>query len=411
MVAVALAAAAVRDAFVPTDASAQPPRLCVPPLIPCPRAPQPQPAPAPPPLATPKPALDLGMTESDPRLLDTRPKRFPATRLAALKPRYVRVLVDWNRVQPRRNLRPNWNAPGGGCPHRKPRCKSLGLRSLLESIRARSQADGGWQVVVVPYFTPRWAARPKVGCERRGTTAKARMPRIAYYRRFLRRVQALGDELRLKLAYWTPWNEPNHPAFLNPQRQRCSTSSPALAPALYAQLARAAAKELRAGQQLVIGELAGLTRSKATSSSVSEFTRALPSDVACGARAFAQHAYIGEPGRHGRAPLRVDPAAAVRNTTAIVDSVDSALRSHGCQLPLWISEAGTFDHRCEAMAAALGAWARDPRVQAAFQFTFREATAFPVGLVSHSLRRTYGSYRAWRAFAGAAGEIPQRPCG
>ncbi len=357
------------------------------------------------------PPLQLGLTESDARLLDASRTRSPGTLVAALKPRYVRVLVDWNRIQPRRGHRPNWDAPAGGCPARSPRCKSSGLRGLLQAIRARAQADGGWKVLVVPYFTPRWAAVPKRGCERRGTTAKARMPRISHYRKFLRQVQALGDKLDVDLDYWTPWNEPNHPGFLNPQRRVCNRSSRPLAPALYARLARAAAKELRPGQQLVIGELAGLHKRKAHSSSYSEFVRALPADVACTARAFAQHAYIGKKGRRGKAAKRVVPSAAVRSTTRIVDSVDAALRSRGCtNVPLWISEAGTFDHRCEAMAATLTNWARDSRVEAAFQYTFREARGYPVGLISSSLRSTFRSYRAWRAFADAEEEIPQHPC-
>ncbi|MEJ7824644.1 MAG: hypothetical protein WKF48_04410 [Solirubrobacteraceae bacterium] len=407
MVAVALAAIAVRDGA--DIASAQ--SRCLPPLIPCAPAPQPEPAPAPTPAPEPEPLLELGLTEADARLLDASRQRSPGTLVAALKPRYVRVLVDWNRIQPRKGQRPNWDAPAGGCPRHVPRCKSAGLRGLLEAIRSRGQADGGWKVVIVPYFTPRWAARPRTGCERRGTTAKARMPRIAHYRRFLHQIQALGDKLDLELDYWTPWNEPNHPGFLNPQRRICDRSSKPLAPALYAQLARAAAKELRPGQKLVIGELAGLKKRKAHSSSTTEFIRAMPSDVVCGdVRAFAQHAYIGKRGRRGKAAQRIDPATAVRSTTRLLNGVDAALRSHGCQMPLWISEAGTFDHRCEAMAATLATWARDPRVEAAFQYTSREASGYPVGLINRSLRKTYRSYRAWLAFAGSTDEIPERPC-
>jgi hypothetical protein len=49
-------------------------------------------------------------------------------------------------------------------------------------------------------------------------------------------------------------------------------------------------------------------------------------------------------------------------------------------------------------------------VTAAFQYTFRESPAFPVGLVSASMLTTYASYRAWHAFARAS-EIPTAPCG
>ncbi|MFL6115534.1 MAG: hypothetical protein ACJ786_29940, partial [Catenulispora sp.] len=48
--------------------------------------------------------------------------------------------------------------------------------------------------------------------------------------------------------------------------------------------------------------------------------------------------------------------------------------------PIWITETGTNqgtgDAGCRAMGAALRAWAGDPRVQLAVQYTFREDTAF-----------------------------------
>jgi hypothetical protein len=95
----------------------------------------------------------------------------------------------------------------------------------------------------------------------------------------------------------------------------------------------------------------------------------------------------------------------------VVDAVDAALLSHDCHKPLWIAETGTFDHRCAAMAAVLRAWADDPRVDAAFQYTFRDAPSFPVGLVSSSLRTTYGSYTAWHAFSRPRAAPPENPCG
>jgi hypothetical protein len=295
---------------------------------------------------------------------------------------------------------------------RAQRCGSVrGLRGLLETLKARRHADGGWQIVVVPYFTPAWAATAPRGCERPGTKPRARMPRIAAYRAFLRALQRLGDEVGVDLSYWAAWNEPNHPGFLNPQRTSCDVASPAVAPALYAELVRAAAQELRSDQHLVLGELAGLDRPRPYGASAPEFIRALPEDVVCGGSAFAQHAYIGERGRGGRPPVVVDPADAAREATALVDAVDEALLSHDCHTPLWISETGTFDHRCESMAAALEAWSDDPRVDAAFQYTFRESPAFPVGLVSSSLRTTYRSYTAGHAYSRRpGGAAPTSPC-
>ena len=50
---------------------------------------------------------------------------------------------------------------------------------------------------------------------------------------------------------------------------------------------------------------------------------------------------------------------------------------------------------CEAMATALAAWRRAPRVDVALQYSFREDPAFPVGLADASLTRLYAPYRAW----------------
>jgi hypothetical protein len=387
---------------------------CLPPLLPC----RPEPSPPVPPVVpdppaqhhpAPDPPLAIGLTEGDPRLLVARGiTRGVAAQAIALRPRYIRVLVPWARVQPSALERPNWDAPPGGCPQPRPRCTSArGLRGLLHAIKLRQETDGGWKIVVVPYFTPPWAAHAKTGCQRPGASSLAQLPRIGAYRRFLRGIQGLGDSVGVPLAYWTPWNEPNHPAFLSPQRMTCSVGSPAVAPAAYAKLVRAAVQELRPDQELVLGSLAGMEAPRVFAAGAAEFIRALPPDVACLGGPFAQHTYIGKRARHDSAPLRANPATAAART--LIDDVDAALREHGCPKPLWIGETGTFDHRCESVAAALGDWARDPRVTAAFQYTFRESHAFPVGLVSSSMLRTYPAYRAWHAFATAR-EIPPAPC-
>jgi len=403
LVAVAVAAVAGLGAGATApDAAAR--RVCIPRLLPCP------PATTPP--ASPPDSLATGLTEADPRLLDAANPSSAAAKAIDLRPRYLRVLVDWARVQPRGEREPNWDAPPGGCPARRPRCVShVGLRTLLETIKARRKADGGWQVLVVPYFTPAWAALRAQGCERPGTLPRARMPKVPAYRAFLRALQRLGDEVGVDLAYWSPWNEPNHPAFLNPQRAACDTASPALAPALYAQLVRAAVQELRSDQRLVLGELAGLDAPRPFGASAAEFVRGLPSDVACAGSAFGQHGYIGKRARKGLTPRAVAPALAASAASALVDVVDAELRTHGCGTPLWITETGTFDHGCRSMAAALKAWSDDPRVDAAFQYTFRDSPSFPVGLVSTSLRTTYGAYAAWYAFSRSRRAAPTSPCG
>ncbi len=64
---------------------------------------------------------------------------------------------------------------------------------------------------------------------------------------------------------------------------------------------------------------------------------------------------------------------------------------------------------CEALAAQVLTWYRDPRVGAIFQFSFRDDPAFPVGLISPNLSHTFRVYGLWRALARArsAGSAPQ----
>ena len=51
---------------------------------------------------------------------------------------------------------------------------------------------------------------------------------------------------------------------------------------------------------------------------------------------------------------------------------------------------------CRAQAAALRRWSRDPRVQDVFQYEFRDAPDFPVGLADPGLTRTYPVYDVYR---------------
>ncbi len=360
------------------------------------------------------PPLSTGLTESDPRLLvPAGPTARVAAKAVALRPAYVRVLVPWERIQPRAGRKPNWDAPPGGCPRHAPGCRSpRGMRALLEAIGRRQAADGGWKILAVPYFTPLWAvAGPPTGCQRpRNRHARAQMPRIAAYRHFLRALNALADKVGVTIDYITPWNEPNHPGFLQPQRALCRLTSKAIAPRAYARLVRAAARERRFGQTIVLGSLAGLQRPRVYGAGVAEFIRGLPHDVACTPGPFAQHAYVGTKARGSRAPQRADLAAAPRS--GLLDDAIAALDAKACPelKTLWIAETGTFDHRCEAMFSALRTWASSDRIEAAFQYTFRESRAYPVGLVSPSLFDTYGSYRAWLAFAGGPRQVPDSPC-
>jgi hypothetical protein len=64
-----------------------------------------------------------------------------------------------------------------------------------------------------------------------------------------------------------------------------------------------------------------------------------------------------------------------------------------------------------ALAGQLRRWHADPRVGAAFQYTFREDPAFPVGLATADLSRLYPTYSLWLAWSRlrAAGQPPPAP--
>jgi hypothetical protein len=93
---------------------------------------------------------------------------------------------------------------------------------------------------------------------------------------------------------------------------------------------------------------------------------------------------------------------------------------------IWVTEAGAgaphpgrprppggADERegCIELAEQVAAWSEDPRVDAVFQYTFREDPAFPVGLLSADLSHIYPAYRLWLLYtrASAQGKPPSSP--
>ena len=347
----------------------------------------------------PPPAFAIGVTESNPHLLAPGPQPDPFAlwrdRLATLRPQYIRVLVDWSQVQPRADQPPDWRRPQDGCMRAQPPCAPW--NGLLDTLRAVEQL--GAQPVLVLYGTPAWAARPPTGCERPGTTPYARMPRIADYSAFVRSLLELGRDEGIELAWWSAWNEPNLPAFLNPQRQACEPHSPTLAATAYAQLVAALRSELSdAGGEhhVLVGETAGIPDPHPHATGAAEFNRALPDRVVCQADGWAQHAHLVRPRGAGRQLEGVSPG----ETHQLIDGLERAIAQHGCARPpkLWITETGVggAPDGCALMATELRTWQDDPHVAAAFQYTFREDPAFPVGLADLGLTTLYPAYEAWR---------------
>jgi hypothetical protein len=368
-----------------------------------------------PPPATPGgPAF--GLTEDNADLLwapdgPARPMgRFQTARreLTALHPSYLRLLVDWAALQPDPGRPPALQAPVGGCARRVGPCGAYaGIRDELAAIATQQRAAGTgaeapFQVVIDVFGTPAWAARALSGCQRSGATAFSQAPApaaIAAYRTLIRSLLALAAREGVALRWWSPWNEPNDPVFISPQRSSCAAGSPPASPALYAELARAMAAELGADggeHHLLLGELNAFQKDSRDRTSVPQFVAALPADVICLSDVWSIHAYASRTA----ATARVDPVAAL----------EAALNARGgCArgARIWVTEAGAGaphpgsprpagaadeEAGCRTLAGQLIRWYRDPRVGAVFQYTFREDPAFPVGLIGAELSHLYPTY-------------------
>ena len=387
------------------------------------------------------PSLAVGLSEANPNLVwsaaarPVPPGGFGPWRdlLVALRPRYVRLLVSWDKVQPRAGAPADFARRDAGCIRAVPPCAPYtGVREQLEAIASEQRAQGGWgplEVLVVPLETPAWAVEPPRGCRSRGDEPKARAPADpADYGRFVRGLLAVAAQVGARVRYWSPWNEPNHPGFLSPQRRRCDTGAAPVAPALYARMARTLRRALDAApgeQEMVLGELAGYDRRRPTAVSATEFIDALPRDVACSGSIWGQHAYVGSSGRSESAGYAGD--ADLDGSPALLASVGRAIDAKRCPAPvrLWITETAVGGPRagkprpadrasqeaaCRDMQRALLSWYANERVDVAFQYTFREDNFFPVGLVDTGLTRTYPVYDLWRAWGGrrAPGAPPPR---
>jgi hypothetical protein len=403
---------------------------------PCPRprrAAPPTRAPAPPPRG-----LAIGLDEENASLLGTGgPQNFAPwrDRLAAIEPSFVRLDVVWSKLQPQAGQPPDWGAQQSGCLRDVPPCAPYpGLRGQLRALAAQQRAHPGRFVgYVVLFGAPPWATAPAHGCVPPGadpTSLTLSDDGLAAYRRFVAGVLQVAREEGADLRYWSAWNEPNQPAFLAPQRDSCHVNAPAVSPGAYAQLVRQLGGALDAApgeHQLVLGETAAYDTPRPTATSTVEFIEGLPRDVVCASNIWAQHAYVGTEGIGPVADLAGDPGAA--GSTAFLAQVEHALDARGCeqQKRIWITETGVggakpgsprptdpaaLRQQCRAFASALDAWYRAPRVDAAFQYTFREDNSYPVGLVNTGLSEAYPTYdllRAWGQRVSSTDPAPPLP--
>ena len=366
--------------------------------------------------------LAIGLTEQNPNLLWAPGAREGVAPEFArwqddtgkLKPSFFRLVLDWPSLQPAKGTPANLENPYDGCLRGVPPCASwAGVRDQLAALASRQkQHEGGWEVLVVITGSPQWAARPASGCERDGTQPHSRAPRssaMGDYRKLVTDVIALGDEVGVDLRYWSAWNEPNHPFFISPQRATCSTSAKSLAVTRYAELTRNLKRALDKApgdQQYVLGELAGLDESKTKSTSIREFLGKLPTPIVCGSTILSQHGYI----------TGINP----------VDDAAKGAAAHKCpeKHVVWMTETGVgaphagqakresapAERRaCRQLHRRLVKWYDDPRVTAAFQYTFREDDLFRTGLVTTALDRAFPVLREWQAWGGTARPKPEDP--
>jgi hypothetical protein len=347
--------------------------------------------------------LAIGITEQNPNLVSAGkivPPEFARWRdeLGRLHPALYRLVIDWPSIQPRRRRRANLETINAGCVRAVGPCAAyLGVREQLEALASR-QAQGGWEGVAVITGTPDWAGERRAGCLEGSGGARARpLSRrgLAAYRRLVRDVLAAAAEAGASLPWWSPWNEPNHPYFLAPQRTSCSGAAPSLAAGEYTRIARALNAALAAApgeQRYVLGELAGLHLRSPKSTTIVEFIAALPRDLVCGTPVWSQHGYL-----EGRDQLA---------------DIEAALSAKGCgrRHAVWMTETGVGLARtgrgrggdeslsCRRMHAQLRRWYRDARVTAAFQYTMREDNLFPTGLVTTDLTAAYPVLETWQAW-------------
>jgi hypothetical protein len=356
--------------------------------------------------------LAIGLTEINPDLFwhgkdvgDFDPWR---DRAEALKPQVYRLTVDWATLQPSPDAPIDWTRASDGCMRGMKPCRPYsGIRDTLRAIRSQQQAGNGFATMVVIYGVPEWAAIKPKGCERDDIGARSRpitAKGLDAYKELVRSLQDLSRQEGVSIRWWSPWNEPNGPFFISPQRAECRGSSKALSPAVYTKFALAMREELEPGQQLVVGELAGLANARKYGTSISEFFAGLPDEVVCNAGVFAQHAYAK------RGDKADDPGA--------VGALEEVLDGRPCarDKPIWVTETGVGgphvgDERspkeesiradCQALNVALRRWDKDPRVDAAIQYTFRDDPVFPVGLADAELTKEWPAYQLFKAWGGA----------
>jgi hypothetical protein len=373
------------------------------------------------------PTLAVGLVTTDAGALTPPAQPVPGFSAAQavtdrIAPRFVRVDVRWDLLQPEQGAPLDVRRPtGDGCGREsaKPCSGTASLLRTLQALKAAQNAHPGrYRPLITFWGMPTWAGSPGEGCKateaREGARPLAPGAEPAY-REAVAAVWAAVRSTGLEGADWTPWNEPNAPYFLDPQRATCDAGAKPASPAQFSRLAVAMDEELgrlraaaSAGSparndRLVIGELAAWAAPSERAVPADEFLRALPDDVLCRADVLSLHGYLEARPRSGRG----EPVAAGLREFDRRPCLDGR--------PAWITETavgapragGKRDERsstlraeCRLMDRQLDRWYHDPRVTAAFQYAVREDPAFPTGLTNEAVDRTYPVAGVWAAWGG-----------
>lgn len=342
--------------------------------------------------------------------------------VGAMAPRQVRVDVRWDQLQPSADapLDPGRVTDDGcGRERARPCGPEISLRAVLAQLAAQQQEHpGAFRPLITFWGMPEWAGEaPTEGCGFEDVRAGARplaAGQEAAYRAAIRAVWTALRDAGIGASDWTPWNEPNAPYFLDPQRASCSRDAELRSPAPYARMVAAMDEELQAlrgadpaaaaEHRLVIGEVAAWGAPSTRAVTADEFLRALPDDVLCRADVIGLHGYLD-----ARPPVgRGEPVAAALGELDRRPCLDD--------VPAWITETGvgapgsgrerdgdrrTQQDECRLMGDQLTRWYHHPRITAAFQYSVRDDAAFPTGLVDERVRTTYPVADVWIAWGGA----------
>ena len=296
-------------------------------------------------------ALALGITEPNPAFLVAGgPPEFEA--LARRPRRHPPVATTGSWSTGPRSPRPtaagiDLAKPQHGCMRDLGPCAPFaGVRAQLEALAAAQRAEPGplHRHGGLHRHARRRSPAPPHGCERDDVLAALAPAATRRARRLPpggpRRARR-GGRAGADVPYWSPWNEPNHPYFLSPQRARCSAAAPLARPRAVRRLARAMLAELDAApgeQRLVLGETAGLFEPQ-----------------------VHDHARPRLRARRSRAGSSAAPrsTASTATSTARTPSraVARALDAFGCPRPprIWITETGIKDASAAAPAEAVPA--------------------------------------------------------